>query len=132
MSLASDFQERLAKGELHVQLCASCGSRQMYPRQRCLQCYSKDLGWSQVSGRGTLLSYTVVRAAAPSAFKEDLPYGLGIIKLDEGPQLLGRLVPDGDGAFSGYRCDEAVIFAPADPTEIERRPVAWFAPVDQS
>lgn len=130
MSLETDFQQSLANGELHVQSCNDCGARQMYPRQRCLQCYSRNLGWAQVSGRGRLLSYTVVRAAPPTAFKDDLPYGLGIIKLDEGPQLLGRLVPGSDGEFAGYTCDQPVMFTPADPAEIERRPVAWFAPVD--
>lgn len=130
MSLATDFQDRLAKGELHVQLCNSCGAKQMYPRQRCLQCYSKDLGWSPVSGRGTLLSYTVVRSAPPTAFTHDVPYGLGIIRLEEGPQLLGRLVPKGDDDFSGYSCDGEVTFTPANATEIENRPVAWFAPTE--
>ena len=128
MTLASDFQQHLANGELHVQLCNSCGHRQMYPRQRCLACYSKDLGWSQVSGKATLLSYTVVRAAAPTAFAEDVPYALGVVKLNEGPQLLARLAPGDDGDFSAYRCDLPIRFSPAPPVEIERRPVAWFAP----
>lgn len=127
MSLIANFQEHLAKGELHVQCCNACGAKQMYPRQRCLSCYSKDLGWSLVSGRGRLLSYTVVRAAAPTAFKDDVPYGLGIVKLEEGPQLLGRLVPDAEGEFSHYQCDATVVFKPAAPTEIERRAVAWFS-----
>lgn len=126
MSLATDFQEHLARGELHVQRCNACGAKQMYPRQRCLECYSKDLGWVRVTGKGTLLSYTVVRAAAPSAFKEDVPYGLGIVKLDEGPQLLVRLRPGSDGDFAGYHCDVPVMFAAAEPEEIDRRPVAWF------
>jgi len=130
MSLATNFQEQLAKGELHVQLCNSCGARQMYPRQRCLTCYSKDLGWARASGRGRLLSYTVVRAAPPTAFREDVPYGLGIVKLEEGPQLLARLTPGADGEFADYRCDGAVVFAPADGPEIENRPVAWFAPAN--
>lgn len=129
MALATDFQTYLAHGELHIQSCNDCGAKQMYPRQRCLECYSKDLGWFHASGKGTLLSYTVVRAAAPSAFKGDTPYGLGIVKLAEGPQLLARLVPDEDGEFSAYRCDAPLVFAPAEPSEIERRPVAWFAPV---
>lgn len=128
MSLESEFQQHLAKGELHVQLCNDCQNRQMYPRQRCLHCYSKNLGWTRVSGAGTLLSYTVMQAAPPTAFKEDLPYALGIIKLEEGPQLLARLHPQADGSFSGYHCDQSVSFAPADAEEIGRRAVAWFAP----
>lgn len=132
MSLAKDFRSHLAAGELHVQSCNACGAKQMYPRQRCLSCYSKELGWARVSGKGTLLSYTVVRAAAPTAFKADIPYGLGIIKLSEGPQLLARLQPGDDGEFSAYRCEMPVVFAPASAAEIERRPVAWFSPERKS
>lgn len=128
MSIQSEFQDGLSKGTLLVQSCNSCGAKQMYPRQRCLQCYSKDLGWTQASGKGKLLSYTVVRAAAPTAFQEDTPYGLAIVKLEEGPQLLGRLVPGEDGEFGNYDCDCPVVFTPASATEVERRPVAWFDP----
>lgn len=127
MTLASEFKDHLARAELHVQHCNSCGHNQMYPRRRCISCYSTDIGWQKCSGKGRLLSYTVVRAAPPTAFKDDVPYGLGIVKLEEGPQLLCRLAPTEDGDFAGYRCDEAVVFRPVDASEIERRPVAWFA-----
>lgn len=128
MSLEAEFQQHLTNGELHVQLCHDCQHKQMYPRQRCLKCYSKNLGWARVSGAGTLLSYTVMHAAPPTAFQEDLPYALGIIKLEEGPQLLARLHPQAEGEFSEYHCDQAVFFTPADADEVNRRPVAWFSP----
>jgi uncharacterized OB-fold protein len=126
MSLESDFKQRLLNGELHVQLCTECGRSIMYPKPRCPYCYSSLLGWRQVQGTGTLLSFTVVRATSPSAFREDIPYAIGIVRLAEGPQLMCRLHPDPAGNFSGYRCDMDVEFAPAPPAEIERRPVAWF------
>lgn len=127
MKIDQEFYAHLASGELHMQHCNSCGANQMYPRRRCISCYSADLGWQKASGKGKLLTFTVVRAAAPTAFANDLPYALGIVKLEEGPQLLGRLVPDGDGDFGSYQCDQSVAFAPADKDEIARRPVAWFA-----
>lgn len=98
----------------------------MYPRARCPHCYSSDLSWVSVSGKGVLLSYTVVRAASPKAFAEDTPYGIGIVKLNEGPQLMVRLPADADGEFSSYQCDMPVQFMPVSKEEIARRPVAWF------
>ncbi|MER2534113.1 MAG: OB-fold domain-containing protein [Rhizobiaceae bacterium] len=130
MSLQSEYQQHLAKGELHVQKCEACGELNMYPRARCPHCYSSNLSWVRVSGRATLLSYTVVRTAAPKAFAEDTPYAIGIVKLDEGPQLMARLPADPDGEFSSYRCDMAVAFMPVGPAETERRPVAWFQKAD--
>ncbi|WP_278044087.1 Zn-ribbon domain-containing OB-fold protein [Advenella incenata] len=111
---------------MHVQNCDSCGELNMYPRARCPHCYSSDLSWIRVSGKGTLLSYTVVRAASPNDFAEDTPYCIGIVKLSEGPQLLVRLSADEDGEFSSYQCDMSVQFMPAPTEEIARRPVAWF------
>lgn len=126
MSLQSEYQQHLTNGEMHVQKCDSCGELNMYPRARCPHCYSSDLSWVRVSGKGALLSFTVVRAASPKAFAEDTPYGIGIVKLDEGPQLMVRLPADADGEFSSYKCDMAVQFKPVSAEEIERRPVAWF------
>lgn len=127
MTLQSDFTAFLSKGELHVQKCGTCGALNMYPQVRCPHCYSTDLGWRQASGTGTLLSHTIVRAAAPTAFQGDTPYAIGIVRLDEGPQMMCRLHPDQDGDFLEYRCDQPVRFSPVAPEEIARRPVAWFA-----
>lgn len=127
MTLQTVFRDFLAKGELHVQKCNGCGELNMYPGVRCPKCYSSDLGWQRASGNGTLLSFTVVRAAAPTAFQDDTPYAIGIVLLDEGPQMLVRLHADKDGEFSSYKCDQGVQFSAVAADEIERRPIAWFA-----
>ena len=125
--LVADFRAGLSAGELLIQRCQSCGNAQMYPRYRCTACQSAELGYVRSSGRGVLLSYTVIRAVPPRGFEADLPYALGVVRLEEGVQLLGRLAPGGNGGdWEGYACDTPVEFAPAGPEEIERRPVAWF------
>jgi hypothetical protein len=56
---------------------------------------------------------------------------VGVVKLDEGVQLLARLHPSPEtGDWDGYACDQRVRFAPVDEGEIERRPVAWFELAD--
>jgi uncharacterized OB-fold protein len=124
--LVADFRAALSRGELVVQKCEHCGRLNMYPRHACPFCQSQSLGWQRVSGRGKLMSYTVLRFGAPEGFEDDLPYAIGIVKLDEGVQLLGRLVADPDGEWSQYACDLTVEFAPVAPQEVERRPCAWF------
>lgn len=126
MTLAEQFQKYLAAGELHIQHCNSCGADNLYQRSHCTSCHSRDLAWRKASGRGTLVSFTVVRSGAPSEFQADVPYGLGVVRLSEGPQLLTRLYPDSDGDFGTYKCDMPMAFAPASAKEIARRPVAWF------
>jgi uncharacterized OB-fold protein len=125
--LEETFREGLRRGELLVQSCNSCGKAIMYPRHRCPFCQSDHLGWRASAGEGTLHSYTVVRMVPPRGFEDDLPYALGIVKLDEGAQLLARLRPSADGDWGSYACDMRVRFDPAPPEEIDRRPCAWFA-----
>lgn len=130
--LTGPFYEALARGELIVQECNTCGELIMYPKYRCPSCFGNDLGWHTVSGRGKLLTYTVLRFGAPTSFGVEPPYGIGIIKLEEGPQLTGRLHPGTDGTWDHYRCDGPVVFTPADAAEVARRPAAWFAATKES
>jgi len=125
--LTVPFGEALARGELIVQKCNSCGELIMYPKYRCPSCFGNDLGWHRASGRAQLLTYTVLRFGAPSSFDVEPPYAIGIVRLEEGPQLTGRLHPGTDGTWDHYRCDEPVAFTPADAAEVAERPAAWFA-----
>jgi uncharacterized protein len=129
--LVDTFRQGLARGELLLQACNGCGKAIMYPRHRCPFCHSDDLDWRTSAGDGVLHSFTVVRAVAPKGFEDDLPYALGVVKLDEGAQLLARLRPSGDASWAGYACDRRVVFDPAPPDEIERRPAPWFALADE-
>jgi uncharacterized OB-fold protein len=129
--LVAKYREGLERGELLIQRCNACDARIMYPRHRCIVCQSDDLGFERSAGEGTLHSYTVVRAVPPRGFEDDVPYAVGVVKLDEGVQLLGRLHPsDGSGDWAAYRCDQRVRFAPVAAEEIQERPVAWFAHAD--
>lgn len=112
-AIVQGFRDGLARSELLVQKCNSCNQLNMYPRYACPHCQSDDLGWQQAAGTGTLISVTVLRAGGPEGFEHEIPYALGIVRLDEGVQLLGRLVPDADGEWSGYACDQRVAFSPA-------------------
>jgi uncharacterized OB-fold protein len=125
-ALTEPYYQALLRGELVGQHCKACDRPILYPRHVCPFCYESDLGWVQLSGKGVLHSFAVQRVGPPSGFEEDLPYAVGVVKLDEGVQLLGRLWPDDDGEWNGYTCDGRVEFHGATGDEIERRPVAWF------
>lgn len=107
------FRDGLAAGDLLLQKCNSCQQLNMYPRYACPHCQSDDLGWQKAAGTGTLMSVTVLRAGGPEGFEHEIPYALGIVKLDEGVQLLGRMAPDEDGEWASYACDQRVTFQPA-------------------
>ena len=132
--LAEAYDAGLSDGKLLIQYCDDCGQPTMYPKWRCPACYSSSLSFKAAAGTGTLYSLTVQYFTAPTAFADQQPYALGIVKLDEGVQLLARLVPEEDGGWSGYRMDGRVEFCPVPPSPptdqgpAAGRPCAWFWP----
>ena len=72
--------------------CSDCGKFHFYPRPVCPHCAGARLAWAQASGRGVVYSHSTVHRAPSPAFKADLPYVVAIVKTDEGPQLLSRIV----------------------------------------
>jgi hypothetical protein len=71
----------------------------------CPHCFSENLEWVEASGKGTIYSYTVVMNNSPSAFINDIPYVVALIKLDEGVQMLSNIV---DCDFDELKCDMPV------------------------
>lgn len=124
--IVADFRAGLASGKLLIQNCSDCGKPNMWPRYACPHCQSENLGWVESAGQGTLHTFCVLRQGAPEGFEEDLPYAIGVVKLDEGVQLLVRLEPDAPDDWSSYQCDDRVAFVPVEAAEIERRPCARF------
>jgi uncharacterized OB-fold protein len=121
--LTDEYYAALGRGELVIQRCRDCSTNIMYPKYACPSCSGSELDWVLSGGTGTLHSYTVQRVGAPSGFEAELPYAVGVVKLDDGVQLLGRLHPDPDGGWDAYRCDDRVEFHAAPDRD---RPIAWF------
>jgi len=84
------FYKFVGEGKLMGAKCNKCGLVMLPPRPVCTNCYSKDLRWIELKGHGKLLTYTVIHVA-PKQFEAHVPYPVGIVKLDEGPQLLGMI-----------------------------------------
>jgi len=84
------FYKFVGEGKLMGAKCNKCGEVMLPPRPICTNCYSKDLQWIELKGSGKLLTYTVIHVA-PKQFEGLAPYPVGIVKLDEGPQLLGMI-----------------------------------------
>lgn len=90
-----------ARHVLAIARCSQCGSLAMPPEQACPACgsTSPDYGYQELSGAGTIRSWTVIRQSFLPGFEEDLPFVLVDVELAEQPQLrmIGRLL-DGPAA----------------------------------
>lgn len=90
--LTEPYWAGAAQGQLAFPRCVACGRHHFYPRPACPHCGGEELAWDPVSGHGTVYSCSVVHRAPGPAFADDVPYVIAIIKSEEGPHLLGRLV----------------------------------------
>jgi uncharacterized OB-fold protein len=89
-ALSAPFWENAHKGKLSVQACEDCGDRHFPPTPVCPHCLSSRQSWQAVSGRGTLLSWTVFHRAYWPAFQHELPYAVCLVRLEEGPVLVSN------------------------------------------
>ncbi|MCM3740037.1 Zn-ribbon domain-containing OB-fold protein [Oceanobacillus luteolus] len=85
------FWEGLNNDELLIQQCRSCHKNIFYPRSFCPNCFSEEIQWKKASGKGKIYSYTVVHHAF-GPFKEETPFIVGIVELDEGVRMLTRII----------------------------------------
>jgi uncharacterized OB-fold protein len=85
------FWKAAAEGRLEIQRCLDCERWVFYPRVICPYCGGSALEWAVASGRATVYSYTVVHRAPPE-FRDEVPYVVGLVDLEEGARLMTRLV----------------------------------------
>jgi uncharacterized OB-fold protein len=96
------FQAIVSSGHMCLQRCDNCGRYSHPPRMYCGNCFSGDYGYPEISGAGTVYSYTISRHTAEPAWQDELPYLTVVVELDEGPRVVGAATlpdpTDEDGA----------------------------------
>ena len=85
--LTKPFWEATKRGELIIPYCNSCSNLFFYPREVCPNCFSKNLGWKKMSGKGHVYTYTHVRQAVHPSFQSANGHIYAIVQLDEGPKI---------------------------------------------
>lgn len=90
--LSQPWWDAAKGGRLTVQTCADCGAAQHPPRPLCLQCWGGDLHWKTASGEGSVYSFTTAHRSATRGFREETPYVVAIVELDEGPRMTTNIV----------------------------------------
>lgn len=91
------FWDEVQKDKLVLQKCHDCGRLQYLPRPVCVNCFSRNLGWQQSSGTGTIYSLTGIAVPrAPASRKQVEETGIPIIyaaiDLDEGVRVISEII----------------------------------------
>jgi len=86
------FWEGAKRHKLLIQVCTDCDARIFYPRKICPECWSRNLSWTEASGRGKIYSYSVTLAGVEEKFADDLPFVLALVDLEEGVRMMTNIV----------------------------------------
>lgn len=84
------FSEAKA-GRLVYQHCLDCGANIFYPRSVCTTCMSESLEYLPSSGKGVIYSFTTLHLPGHPAFKDEVPYTVVLVTLEEGVRVLADL-----------------------------------------
>jgi uncharacterized OB-fold protein len=85
-----NFYRFCAERKLMGVKCKGCGALLWPPRGICPKCFSYQVEWTELKGKGKLLTYTIIHFP-PSQFQALAPYAVGILRLEQGPQLPGMI-----------------------------------------
>ncbi|GAB7004770.1 OB-fold domain-containing protein [Nocardioides sp. AN3] len=88
--LSRPFWDGCREGRLLVQRCASCGRCFFTPSAFCPQCLSTDYEWIESTGRGHVVTTTVIWRPPTPAF--DPPYVVAVVRLEEQYTMLTNIV----------------------------------------
>ncbi|HKA29626.1 MAG TPA: OB-fold domain-containing protein [Candidatus Binatia bacterium] len=129
---ARPFWEGAARGVLRIPRCDACERLVWYPGTPCRWCGGSHLRWGDVSGRGRLFSWSVVRHAWIPQVADRLPFVTGLVALEEDPavRLVTYVV---DCVPEALRCDVPVraVFRALRYPGVERTVIApMFTPAD--
>lgn len=122
--LYAQYFEGLREGRIAVRTCADCDARQWPPRELCSNCQGSNFTSSDAPIVGEVYTYTVMYRAFHPWFKDQLPYGVVVVEVDEGIRIIGRYAgADPDRLECGQRMEAVFDDLGADNGSISWRRV---------
>jgi uncharacterized OB-fold protein len=91
-AVSRPFWEAAKQHRLVIQRSTRTGKYLFYPRIVSPLAAGDTLEWVEVSGHGTVVGSTVVRASEEQPWSGRVPYVLAIVELDEGPRMTSTIV----------------------------------------
>lgn len=89
------FWEGLKRHQFLLFTCQRCGAR-YWPYAYCRNHDEiprlEEMEWQPASGRGKVFAFIVVHQVTNPAWRDDVPYPLALVELEEGPLFGARIV----------------------------------------
>ncbi|NLN37997.1 MAG: OB-fold domain-containing protein [Smithella sp.] len=87
-----DFWEGCRSHLLQIQKCSECEKPRWLSSFMCPYCLSTNTRLFNSSGRGKVYSFVVYHVAYHPSFKDDLPYVVALVDMEEGFRLLTNII----------------------------------------
>jgi uncharacterized OB-fold protein len=84
-----EYQQGLRQGRFPGVKCTACGAVSFPPKAVCQECGKSDMQPMDLSGKGVIRTFTVIRVA-PLYYKP--PYIVAKVETQEGPHVVGNLI----------------------------------------
>lgn len=107
-ALTKPFWDAAANRRLLIQKCGACGLYVFYPRPMCPHCWEPALEWTEVSGQGSLKSFSEIWKPGHPGWIPATPYLVGLVELAEGPTMMSHILAKGNDVSVG----DALVFEP--------------------
>ena len=88
---SAEYWKAAGEDRLVLPYCAACAAYQWPVRAACPRC-GAPLAWRDASGRGTLVTWSIVNRAVNPELKDDAPYVVAFVELDEGVRVFTNIV----------------------------------------
>lgn len=90
--VSQPYWDGLREHRIRIQYSPSLAAYVFYPRTLAPGTLADDLEWREISGAGTLYTFTVAERPTGPPWADALPQLLAVVEWDEGPRVSTELV----------------------------------------
>ena len=91
MPTARAWREYPQRYRYEAAVCKKCGKWFFPPRLVCDACKCEEFETRAMRRTGSIMAATVIRVP-PKPFKDQAPYALAVVQMDDGPRLTTQIV----------------------------------------
>jgi uncharacterized OB-fold protein len=93
--VSAPFWSACHEQRFQMQRCGDCERFVWFPMYMCPHCAGMDLRWTELSGRGTVYSRSLVIDPVSAASAPPGPLMVALVELEEGPVMMTNIVGEG-------------------------------------
>lgn len=96
MPTARAWREYPQRYRYEAAVCDKCGKWFFPPRLICDKCGHREFSTKTMQRTGKILTHTVIRVP-PAPFKDQAPYAVAVVEMDDGPRITTQFVDWNEG-----------------------------------